>query len=95
MTSPSSAAVDPSSMSLMTTPSLMPCSRHFLDHRGRQHAFRPHEMVQADHLGERFRAQPVGERAGRALFEAGGGEKISQIEAYLCAFPHVRPRAGR
>jgi hypothetical protein len=34
------------------------------------------EMVLTDDLGQRLRAQAVGERPGRGAFEAGGGEEI-------------------
>ena len=41
----------------------------------RQRAFGADELVLADDLRERLRAQPVGERARRAFLQAGGFEQ--------------------
>ena len=38
------------------------------------------QVVLPDHLGERRRAQPVGQRARRALLQSGGFEEVRHGE---------------
>ena len=42
----------------------------------RQGALRPNQVVLPHHIGQRLRAQPVGQRPGRAIGEASGVEQV-------------------
>ncbi len=52
------------------------------------------QMILPDHLGEALRAQPVGERMRRELFETGGGEEISHVGSNLGRAGRKVQRAG-